>query len=126
MNTVRTCMCASLCMYLLLPTTLLCCSCAAPPTASVPTLKDLSNRVAAVIPDKWIQVAIQLELDMSVIRTIRKEESSCFEQFVAVLEQWKKSSSLPYTWKSLVTVLRSRSVNESRLAHELEIEFCFI
>ena len=63
---------------------------------------------------------------MSVIRTIRKEESSCFEQFVAVLEQWKKSSSLPYTWKSLVTVLRSRSVNESRLAHELEIEFCFI
>ena len=87
-------------------------------------MKDLANYVAAIIPDKWMQVAVQLELDRSVIKAIRKDEDDCFERFMAVFDHWKQSSSQPYTWKALVTALKSTSVNELTLAEKIRHLFC--
>ena len=89
-----------------------------------PKMKDLANYVAAVIPDKWMQVAVQLELDRSVIKAIRNDEDDCFKRFMAVFDHWKQSSSQPYTWKALVTALNSKSVNEFTLAKKIQQEFC--
>ena len=85
---------------------------------------DLANRVAAIIPSKWVQVAIQLEIGMGAIDAIRRDKHECFEQFMAILDIWERSSSPPFTWNTLVSVLKSSSVNEKVLAKELEREFC--
>ena len=91
---------------------------------NAPKLSDLANRVAAIIPHKWKQVAIQLELSRGERKAIEKDEDECFDRFTAVLEQWKQSASLPYTWKTLVTALKSTSVDEQALAEQLERDFC--
>ena len=61
---------------------------------------------------------------MSAIKAIRKDEDNTFTRFMAVFDDWKRSSCKPYTWKTLVNALRSRSVGEIRLADELDREFC--
>ena len=84
----------------------------------------LANRVAAVIPDKWKKVAVQLELSRGEIRAIQKDEDDSFDRFMAVMDHWKQSLSKPFTWATLVSALQSPSVNETRLADELNREFC--
>ncbi|CAI8006234.1 hypothetical protein GBAR_LOCUS4611 [Geodia barretti] len=39
---------------------------------------------------------------------------------MAILDIWERSSSPPFTWNTLVSVLKSPSVNENALARELE------
>ena len=87
-------------------------------------MSDLANRVAAVIPDKWNKLAVQLELSRGEIKAIQKDEDDVFEKFMAVLYQWKKTQSKPFTWSTLVSALQSQSVNEVELADQLYQEFC--
>ena len=87
-------------------------------------MKVLANRVIAKIPHKWKQVAIQLELEEGVIDAIEKNEGKCDDRFIAVLKEWKQSESLPYTWKTLISVLKSASVGEIDLAGQLQKDFC--
>ena len=89
-----------------------------------PSMRELANRVAVIIPHKWKQVAIQLELDRGVRKAIEKDEKECFDQFTAVLEEWKQSESRPYTWQTLISLLKSASVGEKTLAEQLERDFC--
>ena len=86
-------------------------------------MSDLANRVAAAIPDKWKEVAFQLELDIGVIKAIEDDEHKCFYRFMAVLYRWKQSLSKPFTWGTLVAALQSCSVGETRLAEELRNKF---
>ena len=84
----------------------------------------LANRVAAVIPDKWKKVAIQLELKDGVIRAIQKDEDDSFDRFMAVMYKWEQTLSKPFTWATFVSALQSPSVNGISLADELNCEFC--
>ena len=86
-------------------------------------MKDLANRVAAVIPGKWIEVAIQLDISMEEIDAIGEDKGSVFKRFMAVLNQWKRSCRQPFTWGALATALKSTSVNEFKLAEKLLQEF---
>ena len=84
----------------------------------------LANRVAAKVPHQWMKVAWQLELDNGDIQTIQKNQQDVFDKFMAVINKWKETLSRPFTWDTIVTVLKSDSVKETRLASELEREFC--
>ena len=95
-----------------------------PSKYKAPKLSDLANRVAAIIPHKWKPVAIQLELSRGERKAIEKDEDECFDRFMAVLEQWKQSASHSYTWKTLITALKSASVDEQCLAKQLDRDFC--
>ena len=88
---------------------------------SAPAISVLANRVAAKIPDKWKKVALQLELSVGVIQ---RDQQDSFDQFMVVMYEWKDSLSRPFTWDTIVAVLKSDSVNETRLASELQREFC--
>jgi hypothetical protein len=91
---------------------------------SAPAMSVLANRVAAVVPDKWKKVAVQLELSRGEIKAIQKDEDDSFDRFMAVMDHWKQSLSKPFTWATLVSALLSPSVNEIILAYELRREFC--
>ena len=91
---------------------------------SAPAMSVLANQVAAVIPDKWKKVAVQLELSRGDIRAIQKDEDDSSDRFMAVMDHWKQSLSKPFTWATLVSALRSPYVNETRLADELNRKFC--
>ena len=93
-------------------------------TESAPAISVLANCVAAKIRDKWKKVALQLELSVGVIRAIQRDQQDSFDQFMVVMYEWKDSLSRPFTWDTIVAVLKSDSVNETRLASELQREFC--
>ena len=86
-------------------------------------MDELTERVAAKIPDKWNRVAILLKLDSGVRNRIENDVKGCLNQFIAVLEEWSRSQSRPYTWKTLISVLKSDSVGEIALAERLEEDF---
>ena len=92
--------------------------------SSEPAIDDLANHVAARIPAKWMKVAIQLRVGMSDISAIRKNDDECFDRFMSVFDHWERASTKPFTWKTLVDALKSRSVNEVKLADELHHMFC--
>ena len=48
-------------------------------------MSDLANRVAAVIPHKWNQVAIQLQLSTGERKAIEKDKTESSERFMAFL-----------------------------------------
>ena len=87
-------------------------------------MKDLANDVAAVISHKWKEVAIQLEMTRGERESINTEESEPQRRFMAVMEHWERSCKQPYTWDTILTVLESPSVKETRLAQELRLKFC--
>ena len=87
-------------------------------------MKDLANHVATAIPNKWKQVAYQLELTRGEIDTIKTNESSDNERFMAVMEQWERSAKLPYTWETLITALKAPAVEEAKLAIKIQNVFC--
>ena len=87
-------------------------------------MSDLANRVTAVIPHKWNQVAIQLQLSTGERKAIEKDKMESSERFMCVLEHWERSCTLPYTWETLIAVLKSASVGEQELADQLHRDFC--
>ena len=85
---------------------------------SEPDLSDLMNEVAAAIPSKWKDVGLQLGLEHGVLLGIRDH---CYME---VFTQWKNQNSIthPFTWLTMVQVLRNRAVGEKRLADKIESE----
>ena len=87
---------------------------------SEPELSDLMNEVASKVSAKWKQISIQLGL------TANDEE--CFlastpndplQCITSVFKVWKKRATKPYTWSTVIEVLKAPAVDEIRLAKEL-------
>ena len=43
---------------------------------------------------------------------------------MAVFEEWERGSCKPFTWRALITALKSPSVAEIELAEKLKHKFC--
>ena len=79
------------------------------------------TEVAAVIPHKWREVAIELDLTVSDIYRINAEnpQQNCTQCFIAVFVTWERTETEPYTWKTIIDCLDTPLVNEKRLAKEI-------
>ena len=73
---------------------------------------------------KWFDVGLQLKLDVSILEGIKanSDPNDCFhEMFIAWL---KSSSKVEKTWKTLVMVLKSKTVGYESLAERIDEKFC--
>ena len=92
---------------------------------SEPELPDLMNEVAAIIPGKWRDVAIQLGLDQGLLDGIAiispGDTNHCYSN---VFTRWRNQNSEthPYIWLTVVQALESQAVGEQRLADKLKNE----
>ena len=70
---------------------------------------------------KWRQIGIELGLSTCELDAISsygvQSLSRCFEH---IFELWKRSATMPYTWDTIITALKTPQVNEQRLAIEIE------
>ena len=83
-----------------------------------PELPDLLNTVAAKAKaNNWEQIAIQLKL--SDVDSIREARSDTMSRYTEVFKVWRRRGSPPYTWATMINVLRTPAVNEVRLASEV-------
>ena len=86
------------------------------------SLSHLMDKVAVVIPHKNEIGRLQLGLTPTQIQTICPLHQSFVDYHRAFTEMfglWKRSGSPPYTWRTIIGVLRTASVGEVRLSEEL-------
>ena len=96
-------------------------TCRTVPLPTVPTHKDLMNQVGAVIPAKWRFVGSELGLPHDQLDAIEREQNGILALcFSAVFHKWECDMTLPYTWQTIITVLRARQVGAKNLAKTLE------
>ena len=78
-----------------------------------------------VIPhtNKWVQIGLILGIcptDIERIRIDCQDEESRFQE---VLTKWQRLGQPPFTWNTLVQVLKSPTVQEFTLATVIEEQF---
>eukprot|EP00731_Ephydatia_muelleri_P035079 Em0095g9a len=89
---------------------------------SEPLLQHLMDKVAAVIPHKYVLIGLQLRLSLAELQVIGPRHPTLEEHHRAFGEMfgvWRRRGSVPYTWRTLIDLLKSASVGEVRLSDEL-------
>lgn len=82
------------------------------------------NEVAEKIdPGNWMLLGVQLKLDMHTLQLIQAElplsepgRSRYHTAFMRVFTTWKKKRPSAFAWGTLITVLRTPSLDEQTLA----------
>ena len=90
-------------------------------TAS-PTIKQLAVELK-VEADKWYTLGTLLEVQSWKLAAIAKEEHSCIDRLIKVLEYWQKNSTLanPFTWETVIQALRD--IGNNALADQLAVKY---
>lgn len=79
------------------------------------------NLVGSIIPAKWKSVGRQLRIREGQLEGIDEENRGKLQEcFSAVFITWRRLLSSPYTWSTIIRVLKSREVNELKLASGIE------
>ena len=90
------------------------------------SLRIFQEKIASVIPDKWEDVAIELDLPMATIRAIERERQGNSKRcFAEVFDHWQKNPTpqRQFCWDTVIKVLKSPSVNEPVLAGKISQQF---
>ena len=69
------------------------------------------------IPNTWYEVGIQLGIEPPILETFY-EERNIRVRYAKVFYQWKRDNILPYTWETLITVLKK--IKENAMAKTVE------
>ena len=88
-----------------------------------PTMELLCNKISPRT-NEWKAIAINLEMSFTDVERISMESISVQERFTRVFDAWERGKMRPYTWGTMVSALRSPSVNELFLAQDICDEFC--
>ena len=74
---------------------------------------------------KWFRIGLQLGLSVSVLDCIEERFSTNYDKALyEMLKEWLKHvSDEPHTWKTIVEVLRLKSVGERKVADDIDSKY---
>ena len=88
---------------------------------SAPEILGLLNEVASKAINKWRMVGLHLGIELQKLEAIENENrDSTILCYAQVFEMWKRTGKPPYTWATIIEVLKAPAVEEMQLALELE------
>ena len=93
---------------------------------SKPDLADLLEEVGSEVLAEWQIFALQLGVHSSAIEGIERTEKGDSKTCIfKALAQWEKSPSpkRPYTWRTVVQVLRTQIIDRPDLASRIEEKY---
>ena len=76
------------------------------------------EHVVSFIESKWYEFGVMLKLEHDFLKTVEGKESK--RRFMEVFHKWKDSNSRPFTWETVIDVLRSEPVDKNKVADNLE------
>ena len=82
-------------------------------------MEELNN-----VSSKWYDVGMYLGVSVGRLDVIKKQYSDLSDCFRETIKTWLQTCVPPPTWINIVEMLRTRTVNETRLAVELECKYC--
>ena len=77
------------------------------------------NRVAAPCKNQWELVGVQLDIDSSDLNSIRPSCQNDLQCFKKVFDLWRRNGNPPYTWATIINVLKAPSVGEEQVAKDV-------
>ena len=82
------------------------------------------DKIAAKIPDQWMDIGIGLGLTVSELKclTISSQGLKPKDYFYHIFTVWKERMIVSYSWRKINQVLKSPSVGQIRLATDLTAE----
>eukprot|EP00731_Ephydatia_muelleri_P027180 Em0019g53a len=88
---------------------------------TAPKLDELMSNVAAAIPEKWKQFGVQLKIPPSTLEDIMFQnegegEGEGILSFEQVFKEWERQKTSPYTWETVINVLRTPGIAEYEMA----------
>ena len=88
--------------------------------------KDLLNVMEelANVRAKWYNIGLGLGLGVGTLNSIETEHSNNSDCLRATLKKWLKAYSPPPTWSKVVEALGTKTVDEAKLAADLEHKYC--
>ena len=90
-----------------------------------PKVSVLMSEVAAELPAKWELFAVQIELEYECIQEIKQDyPRDNYGCFMAVFQKWNIQRTVSFTWEKVIFVLRSKSLQEIRVAKHIAEKFC--
>ena len=88
-----------------------------------PKLKELAEELHDV-KRKWKVIGTQLEIPRPTLENIEvRYKDDLEEAFTEMMNEWLKQADEP-SWRAIAEVLRSRSVGETKLAKNVELNKC--
>ena len=79
------------------------------------------NDVAAKAPDQWKFFGTMLDIDAAVLYSFEgrhnAEPRACY---LDVFTQWKAITTPPYTWATVVEILKSEAIGKHDLAAQIK------
>ena len=73
---------------------------------------------------KWYNIGLGLELSVGTLDGIKAEHSNISDCLRETLKKWLNAYSPPPTWSKVVKALKTKTVDEARLATDLECKYC--
>ena len=88
--------------------------------------KDLLNVMEelADVRAKWYNIGLGLRLSVGTLDGIKAEHSNTSDCLRETLKKWLNAYPPPPTWSKVVEALSTKTVNETRLATDLECRYC--
>ena len=83
-------------------------------------MRELMRRVASRATDKWEMIGLELDIEQHQLNTIQSSHLNAIHRFSRVFKLWQNQADPPFTWSTIVGVLRSPIVGENSLAQEIE------
>ena len=82
---------------------------------------ELMRKVASRATDKWEMIGLELDIEQHQLNTIAQScPQDAVHRFSKVFKLWQDQADPPFTWLTIVRVLRSPIVRENSLAQEIE------
>ena len=86
-----------------------------------PSLQQLMNEVIPEITTKWYTLGIQLSLsDKQLDEMEHNHPRDCSRCCIEMFKRWLSQEAGTVSWSTLVAALRSKAVNEKKLAVKVE------
>ena len=83
----------------------------------------LVENIVQEIPKQWEHFAEALNINKDKLSIIKHVDDD-FHKFCCVIEEWRRSNTIPFTWEVLITVLDC--IGEDCLGRELRKQRCLI
>ena len=90
------------------------------PLESVPDITDLLDKVAASANEKWKIVGLKFKISLQQLNSIDEKYKQAILCYAEVFQLWKNKGDPPFTWGTIIDVLKAPSVGEAQLATELQ------
>ena len=84
-------------------------------------MRELLHRVASRATDKWEMIGIELDIEQHQLNTIaQSSHQDAMRCYCKMFKLWQSQANPPFTWSTIVRVLRSSILKENSLAQEIE------